>query len=101
MTYAHIRITKEAGLTAEQVYDARIGKTPQGLPEKEQAAYEFSRVMAAARDVVPDEFFYRCHDILGQDKITGLMHCVGLYTYTSLLMHIGDIPIPEGGKIEK
>lgn len=101
MTYAHIRIGKEAGFTADQVYDARIGKTPDGLAPKEQAAYEFSRAMAAAREVVPDDLFYRWMEVLGEEKITGLMHCVGLYVYTSLIMHISDVPIPDGGKIEK
>ena len=75
MTYAHIRITKEAGLSADQVYDARIGKTPEGLPEIEQAAWEFSRTMAAAREVVPDELFNRYMAILGEDKIHGLINC--------------------------
>lgn len=101
MTYAHIRISKEAGFTADQVYDARIGKTPDDLPEMEEAAYEFSRAMAAAREVVPDDLFYRWMGILGEEKITALIHCVGLYVYTSLIMHISDVPIPEGGKIER
>ena len=101
MTYAHIRISKNVGFTADQVYDARTGKTPEGLPAQEKAAYEFSKAMAAAREVVPDDLFNIWMGILGEDKVTALIHCVGLYVYTSLIMHISDVPIPEGGKIER
>ena len=101
MTYAHIRISKEVGLTANQVYDARIGKVPEGLTELEQMAYEFCKTMASAREVVPEDLYARYQAVLGDDKITGLIYCVGLWSFTSLLMHITDVPIPEGGKIEK
>jgi hypothetical protein len=100
MTYAHIKIGKQVKLTSEQILDARTGRVPKGLPEGETAAYVFSKALAEANGPVSDEIYEKAERILGKDRMVGLIHCVGLYTYTSMVMNASDVPVPDGEKIE-
>jgi 4-carboxymuconolactone decarboxylase len=100
MTYAHIKIGKEVGLSSEQAYDARTGKTPQGLSEEETVAYDFSLALASATGPVKDEIWEKTKNCIGKEKVTALVHVVGLYTYTRMLMSADDVPVSDGEKIE-
>lgn len=100
MTYAHILIGKDVGLTHQQTFDARHGKMPAGLTDLEEMAYDFSLQLANARGRMPDFLYEDALNKLGPEKITALIHNVGLYTYTSMLMNACATPVPDGGKIE-
>jgi AhpD family alkylhydroperoxidase len=93
--YAHARIAEKAGLSASQISDAKSGKLPDGLTKRERATYASARALAALRGPLPGGEFERAETVLGKDGTAAVMHLVGQFLYSSLLLNAADVPIPE------
>ncbi|OCL04358.1 hypothetical protein AOQ84DRAFT_391596 [Glonium stellatum] len=97
--YAHTRLAEDAGLSPTQVTDAREGKLPQGLSEREEAAYVLVGELIRMRGPLDDGAFERAKNVLGMEGVAALMHLTGSYLYSSVLLNAADVCLPEGEKI--
>ena len=93
--YAHKRIGMEAGLSASQVSEALSGTTPQDLDRDEEAVYKFARGLADARGPLDEEIWQRAKSSLGTEKVAVLVHLVGAYAYSNILVNAADVKVPE------
>ena len=94
--YAHSRLGEAAGLSPSQVADARNGKLPEGLSERENEVYVFAGELACLRGRLADEVFDRAKRVLGTDGTAAVMHTAGHFMYASILLNAADVGLPDG-----
>ena len=97
--YAHSRIAQSAGLSSDQVEDAREGGMPAGLSAAEQATWEFSRCLAGSQGPLDEAIWQKTSGFLGAEGVANLTHVVGAYAYLCLFQNAADIRSPRGEKM--
>ena len=95
MTYAHTNIGIDIGLSSEQVADASSGKIPEDLDHDEEIVYEFSRELSRTRGSIREKLWQKAKSLLGATKVVVLIHVVGGYTYTAMIMNAADVQVPK------
>jgi hypothetical protein len=95
----HTRLAKTAGLSPGQVADAREGKPPQVLGEREEVAYMFAGELARMRKPLGDGASERAKNVLGRKGVAALTHLTGSFLYSSVLLNVADTCLPEGERI--
>ena len=95
----HTQLAKTAGLSPGQVADAREGKLPQVLSEREEVAYVFAEELVRMRGPLGDGAFERAKNVLGREGVAALMHLTGSFLYSSVLLNVADVCLPEGERI--
>lgn len=91
--YAHSRVAeKQVELTHQQVVDAREGRTPEGLTQQEKVAYEVSLKLAGTPRDLDAVSWSAAKKELGEQGFLSLVHYVGIYAYTCMLLNAAAVP---------
>jgi hypothetical protein len=78
-THAHQRIGISAGLTEEQIRDAREERRPEGLGDREENMYVLALEMARCFGTLSDEILEGAVGVIGRDGVAQLAQIVGGY----------------------
>jgi 4-carboxymuconolactone decarboxylase len=101
MIYAHERIAaNHTSLTAGQIQEIKAGKKPLGLGDAESVAYDVTMKLVSCIKPLSDGAWERAVKTLGREGAVGLVHFVGFYAYTAVLLNGFDVPLPEGELIK-
>lgn len=94
--YAHkqVAITSKA-LTGQQAEDIVSGKLPSDADEDITVAWEVARALSAQKGPLEDKLWSRAKSAFGVEGAAALIHYVGGYAYTSILLNGMDAPVPE------
>ena len=93
--YAHTRIALQLGLSEKQVALAAQGIAPEGLTEEEDVIYATALELARSRGPLDEQSWKRAERTLGRERSARLAHVVGMYQYSSTLLNLGAVPVPE------
>ena len=93
--YAHSRIAMQLGLSEEQVSSASNGTTPEGISEDEAMVYTTALELARSRGPLEEQTFQHAESVLGKERVARVAQVVGFYLYSSTLLNVGAIPVPE------
>ncbi|EMC96403.1 hypothetical protein BAUCODRAFT_473441 [Baudoinia panamericana UAMH 10762] len=95
--YAHSNVaTKSTDLNVQQVWQICDGKKPANLDEKCEIAYDVATYLSSTPGPLPQTLWKRAVRALGKDGTIALVHYVGLYAYTCIILNAVDAPVPEG-----
>ncbi|XTI87869.1 hypothetical protein V2W45_1392159 [Cenococcum geophilum] len=86
----HTRLAKTASFSPGQVADAREGKLPQVLSEREEVAYVFAGELVRMRGPLGDGAFERAKKVLGREGVIALMYLTGSFLYSNVLLNVTD-----------
>lgn len=93
--YAHTMLAKQNGqLTDRQVCAIMSGRKPEGLGEKESAAYDLACALnetGAIGGAVYDESV----KILGQEGFNAMVFAVGMFKMVGTILNAYNEPVPE------
>ncbi|KAG9238231.1 AhpD-like protein [Amylocarpus encephaloides] len=93
--YAHTIIAKKAGFTEDQVEAMLVARTPRGLGRREAMVWEFSLELTQMKGPMEKDTYKRAEKVLERDGIAALIHTVGAFMYTSVLLNAADVCAPE------
>ncbi len=92
--FAHARIAREAGLTAEIISELAIGKMPEPMNADEALVHRFS--VETAWDGRPgDVALDRAEERFGRPAVLDLIAIVGYYTMLAMVLNAAQVPVPE------
>lgn len=57
--------------------------------------YEFARGLANARGPLDEGIWQKTKSALGTEKVAVLVHLVGAYAYSNMLVNAADVKVPE------
>ena len=92
--YAHSRFASFVGLSGGQISSESKGMTPSDLAEEETVTYEFSAALAVERGPLKENVWERARERVGREVLAALVHVVGGYSYTCLMLNAGDVGVP-------
>jgi len=93
--YAHARLAKEAGLSAEFVEAIRTRQTPPFKREQERVVYDFvTEYLATNRVSAPN--YKRAVDAFGEPGVVDLVGVCGYYMLVSMTLNVFEMPLPPG-----
>lgn len=96
--YAHGRLAvKTTDLTQEQVDQICDSKKPEGLDEACSIAYDVAKYLSNTRGPLGQDLWDLSVKTLGRDGTLALVHYVGVYAYTCIILNAMDAPVPEEG----
>jgi len=100
-TYAHERVAEaDTELSREQIDAVKVGKKPEGLDEDCDVAFDVTmELLKVRKGRLGDEMWERAEKVLGKMGALALVHFVGFYSYTAVLINGCDVPLPEGESI--
>lgn len=78
----------------------REGRCPPDLEEREKVMYRFARECASSRGIVKEEAWKEAVAVLGREKIEGVVHMVGAWAYSGILLNTAGMMAPEGESID-
>lgn len=94
--YAHINVaTKKLGMSAEDVEALARGERPQRLNEACSVTFDAATYLVGTPGPLPQELWDRCVRALGKEGTVKLVHYVGAYAYTCIILNAMDAPVPE------
>ncbi|KXL41785.1 hypothetical protein M433DRAFT_150209 [Acidomyces richmondensis BFW] len=97
--YAHGKVARsKTGLTAQQVDDISSGKKPEGLSEQADVAYDVATYLCATPGPLKKNLWNRSMECLGKEGTAALVHYIGAYAYTCMILNAIDAPNPEGSE---
>lgn len=95
--YSHENVAaKKTKLTSNQISDLKAGKEPEGLDEKSSIAWEIAHTLCVQKGPLDQKLWDQGKSILGQDAVMAVVHYVGLYAYTCILLNAVNASVPEG-----
>jgi 4-carboxymuconolactone decarboxylase len=97
--YAHERLAVGTGLTKPQIDAIKTGIKPPDLNEGCNAAFDATEELMKKPGPLGDENWNRAVKAFGKKGALTLVHYVGFYAYTCLLLNGCAIKVPEGEKI--
>lgn len=95
--YAHARLAREAGLSADIVEAIRTWKAPPFTRDVERVVYDFVTEYLA-RNRVSDENYARAVAAFGEPGVVDLVGVCGYYMLVSMTLNVFDMPLPPGEK---
>lgn len=99
--YAHERVAvANTDLNQEQVDMIKTGKKPTDLDEKCSAAFDVAIELVTKPGPLSKENWEKAEKALGKQGTLALIHYVGYYAYTCILLNACDVPVPDGEKIK-
>ncbi|EPS42282.1 hypothetical protein H072_3759 [Dactylellina haptotyla CBS 200.50] len=103
--YSHVRVAKIVGLSDQQIDDILDGRPPSNATEQELISWEIARALVGAGNLckkghLSDELWERAESLFGKTGIGALIHYVGYYAYTSIILNGAAIQIPNGEEIK-
>ncbi len=94
--YAHTNVaTKKVGMDQEVVGAIARGEKPKNLNEACSTAYDAAIHLAGTPGPLPKQLWDRSIEAFGRSGTVALMHYIGAYAYTSILLNAMDCPVPE------
>lgn len=94
--YAHGNVAiKKVGMDATVIQKIIDGEKPQGLNEECEVAYDVAVHLAGRPGPLEAGLWDRAVKAFGKDGAVALVHFVGFYAYTSILLNAIDAPVPE------
>ena len=94
--YAHINVAKKkVGMEAGIVDAIARGEKPEGLNEGCSVAFDVTSYLAGTPGPLPRELWERSLKAFGKEGTVALVHYVGVYAYTSIVLNAMDAPVPE------
>jgi 4-carboxymuconolactone decarboxylase len=98
--YAHERVAASStSLTKAQISSIKKGKKPEGLDKEAGLAFEATVEllgMEGKKGGLGKERWQELRGTFGEEGTLMLVHYVGLYAYTCVLLNGCDVPVPEG-----
>src|SRR6478752_5837457 len=93
--YAHARLAREAGLSAEFVEAIRTRQTPPFKRDVEKVVYDFvTEYLATNRVSAPN--YKRAIDAFGEPGVVDLVGVCGYYMLVSMTLNVFEMPLPPG-----
>ncbi|TKA70893.1 hypothetical protein B0A55_08093 [Friedmanniomyces simplex] len=97
--YAHTRMAMQTTkLEERQVDKIAKGEKPEGLDEESSVAYDVAAYLAGTPGPLPQELWERSVKALGKEGTVALVHYVGFYACTCIVLNAMDAPVPEDGE---
>ena len=93
--YAHARLAKEAGLSAELVEAIRTRRTPPFASEQERIVYDFVTEYLETNRVAQSNY-KRALDAFGEKGVVDLVGVCGYYMLVSMTLNVFEMPLPAG-----
>ena len=96
--YAHTRVaTKKAGMDEVVVEAIARGEkpSPNELSEAGSVAFDVARYLVSKPGPLPKELWDRAIEAFGNEGTVALVHYVGAYAYTCVILNAMDAPVPE------
>ncbi|KAF3314354.1 hypothetical protein TWF173_004957 [Orbilia oligospora] len=102
--YSHSRVAKQAGLSDNQVRDILEGRLPSEGTEQEILSWEMARELIGAggafkKGQLSESLWNRGEKAFGKEGLGALIHYIGFYAYTCIILNAGAILVPQGEKI--
>ena len=93
--YAHARLARQAGLSAEIVEAIRTRATPPFTREPERVVYDFVTEYLATNRVAQANY-QRAVDAFGEQGVVDLVGVCGYYMLVSMTLNVFEMPLPPG-----
>ena len=94
--YAHTNVaTKKVGMSKDVVDKIARGEKPDGLSEQNSIAYDTAHYLVSTPGPLPQELWDKCMDVFGKEATIGLIHYVGSYAHTCIILNAMDAAVPE------
>ncbi|MFO1159887.1 MAG: carboxymuconolactone decarboxylase family protein [Reyranellaceae bacterium] len=93
--YAHARLAKQAGLSAEIVEAIRTRGTPSFTREPERVVYDFVTEYLETNRVAQANY-ERAVDAFGEQGVVDLVGVCGYYMLVSMTLNVFEMPLPPG-----
>ena len=93
--YAHKAVgIKQAGLSEAQADAIAEGKKPADLTEEQGVAFDMAIALTHGTGKLADEIWEKGVKLLGRTEALAVVHFVGIYCYTCVVLNAGDIAVP-------
>lgn len=93
--YAHARLAREAGLSADIVEAIRVRATPPFRRDVEKVVYDFvTEYLDTNRVAAPN--YKRAVDAFGEQGVVDLVGVCGYYMLVSMTLNVFEVPLPPG-----
>ena len=94
--YAHGNVAvKKLGMSRDVIDQIASGSKPQALNEQCSLAYDAARYLVDTPGKLSQELWDQCIKTFGRQGTIALVHYVGSYAYTCILLNAMDAPVPE------
>jgi 4-carboxymuconolactone decarboxylase len=93
--YAHARLAREAGLSAEIVEAIRTRATPPFTRDVERIVHDFVTEYLATNRVNPTNY-KRAVEAFGEKGVVDLVGVCGYYMLVSMTLNVFEMPLPAG-----
>ncbi|KAF3098879.1 hypothetical protein TWF102_005928 [Orbilia oligospora] len=102
--YAHARLAKKVGLPNQKIQDILDGKPPSEASEQEVIAWQIARQLVGPGNTfkkgqLSEDLWKRGEAAFGRDGMGALMHFIGFYAYTCIILNAIAATVPEGETI--
>ncbi|PQE19182.1 hypothetical protein CJF30_00007518 [Rutstroemia sp. NJR-2017a BBW] len=94
--YAHAILAEKAGYTAAQVQAMLSGTCPSDITSRQAACWSLGVKLAQTRGPLDEVAFRGARDVLGTETLAAVIHQVGAFVYTSVMLNAGDVGLPDG-----
>lgn len=98
--YSHERIAIGTELKQDQIDKIKHGEKPGDLQEIGNVAFDVTMELLKKPGPLAEEKWKEAEKAFGREGAMALVHYVGYYAYTSLLLNGLDIQLPEGESIK-
>ncbi|KAF7845852.1 hypothetical protein BT93_L0348 [Corymbia citriodora subsp. variegata] len=97
--YAHEKVAvAKTELTRDQVKKITSGEKPDDLDEECSIAFDTAMELVKKPGPLSKQNWDRLNKAFGQQGALALIHFVGYYCYTCVLLNGCDVPVPDGEK---
>jgi 4-carboxymuconolactone decarboxylase len=93
--YAHRPLAVKGGLAESIADDVAAGRRPRGMKPDEEVVYDFCTTLHE-KHFVDDALFERAKSALGEQGVVDMIGVSGYYTLVSMVLNVGEVPLPEG-----
>lgn len=94
--YAHTNVAvKKVGMEKATVEAIARGERPEGMNEGCQVAFDVAKYLVSQPGKLSDQLWARSVSVLGKEGTVALVHYVGAYAYTCVVLNAIDAPVPK------
>jgi 4-carboxymuconolactone decarboxylase len=93
--YAHERVGRQEGLGDAIMAELKAGKRPAGMSAAETLVHDFCTMLQRERNV-SDDLLAQAQKRFGADGVIELIALSGYYCMMSMVLNVGDVPLPQG-----
>ncbi|KAK6504588.1 hypothetical protein TWF481_006527 [Arthrobotrys musiformis] len=102
--YSHARVAKKVGIPDTQIRDILEGRPPSEGTEEEVLSWQMARELVGAggsfkKGQLSESLWDRGEKAFGKEGLGALIHYIGFYAYTCIILNAGATSVPEGETI--